>query len=80
METGDDGLVRIGATIFVDKESQKGIVIGEGGRQIKAIGTEARRGLEAFLGARVHLSLWVKVRAGWRDDPAILRLIGLETS
>jgi GTP-binding protein Era len=71
------GLVRIAATIYVDKESQKAIVIGEGGRQIKAIGSDARRGLEALLGARVHLALWVKVRAGWRDDPAVLRLLGL---
>lgn len=77
METTASGLIRVDATIVVDKESQKGIVIGDGGHLIKAIGTEARLGLEEFLGARVHLALWVKVRAGWRDDIAILRLLGL---
>lgn len=77
LETTDGGLTRIGATIFVDKDSQKGIVIGNGGRLIKAIGCDARLRLEEFFGTQVYLSLWVKVRAGWRDDPSILRLLGL---
>jgi GTP-binding protein Era len=77
MEQGDDGLTRIHATVLVDRESHKGILIGEGGRMMKGIGTAARHELEAFLRGRVHLSLWVKVREGWRDDTALLRLIGL---
>ncbi len=71
------GLARVDATIVVDRPSQKGILIGEGGSMMKTIGTAARHNLEAFLGSRVHLSLWVKVKEGWRDDAALLRLIGL---
>ncbi len=77
MEKGEDGLARIHATVLVDRESHKGILIGEGGRMMKGIGTAARHELETFLGGRVHLSLWVKVRQGWRDDTTLLRLIGL---
>ena len=47
---------------------------------MKAIGTIARQQIQEYLGSRVHLSLWVKVRRGWRDDPAVLRLIGLSPS
>ncbi|MGH9751043.1 MAG: GTPase Era [Candidatus Polarisedimenticolia bacterium] len=80
MDTTDSGLERVRATIYVDKESQKAILIGERGRMIKDIGTEARHALEDFLGHRVHLELWVKVREGWRDDAGILRLLGLVTA
>lgn len=74
----DDGaLVRIGATILVERDTQKGIVIGEGGRMIKEIGSAARRGIEQELGRKVHLALWVKVKDSWRDDPALLRMLGL---
>jgi GTP-binding protein Era len=73
----ENGLVKIHATVLTDRESQKGILIGEGGRMMKAIGTAARRGLEEYLGSRVHLSLWVKVKRNWRDDTSLLRLIGL---
>jgi GTP-binding protein Era len=73
----EGGLIRIHATIVADRTSHKGILIGEGGRMMKTIGTAARHALESFLGARVHLALWVKVREGWRDDPSLLRLIGL---
>jgi GTP-binding protein Era len=77
METDPSGLVRISATVLVDKESQKGIVIGEGGRMMKAIGTAARLNLESRLGRKVHLALWVKVRQGWRDDADLLHRLGL---
>ena len=77
MEQDANGLHRINATVLVDRESQKGILIGEQGRMMKAIGTDARRNLESTLGGPVHLSLWVKVREGWRDDTSLLRLIGL---
>jgi len=80
MEAAENGLTRIHATIVADKESQKGILIGEGGRMMKGIGTLARQQIQEYLGARVHLSLWVKVRRGWRDDPTVLRLIGLSPS
>ena len=76
-EKGGGDLTRIHATIVTDRDSQKAILIGEGGRMMKAIGTAARRSLEAYLGCRVHLSLWVKVKKGWRDDLSVLRLIGL---
>src|SRR5262249_176947 len=77
LETAEGGLTRIHATLLTDKESQKGILIGEGGRMMKGIGTAARPALEAYLGTRVHLALWVKVHKGWRDDEALLRLLGL---
>jgi len=77
VEKEESGLVKIHATVVTDRDSQKGILIGEGGRMMKAIGTQARHGLEKYLDARVHLSLWVKVKKNWRDDTSLLRLIGL---
>ena len=70
---------RIEATIFVDRESQKGILIGRGGEMLKAIGIASRAELADFLGRPVHLSLWVKVKHGWREDPLILRLLGISS-
>ena len=70
--------VRIAATIVVEREAHKGIVIGEGGQRIERIGTEARLELERLLQARVRLDLWVKVRSGWADDEAHLRSYGYE--
>ena len=72
-----DGLVEIEATIFVDRESQKQIVIGRGGRLLKQVGTEARLEIERFLNRRVFVRLWVKVRKNWRDDERTLRELGL---
>ncbi|MBX5441674.1 MAG: GTPase Era [Solirubrobacteraceae bacterium] len=72
----DLALVR--ALIWVEAESQKGIVIGAGGRMIKAIGTAARRELERELGARVHLDLSVRVRRSWRADEGLLDRLGIE--
>lgn len=77
LETDPGGLVRISATILAERDSHKAILIGERGRMMKAVGTAARHRLEEFLASRVHLSLWVKVRGGWRDDLSVLRLIGL---
>lgn len=77
VEKDEKGLVKIHATVVTDRDSQKGILIGEGGRMMKAIGSAARHGLEEYLDARVHLSLWVKVKKNWRDDTSLLRLIGL---
>ena len=70
--------VRIAATIVVEREAHKGMVIGEGGERLKRIGTDARHELEKLLGARVFLELWVKVRSGWADDEAHLRSYGYE--
>ena len=74
----DDGSARIEATIFVQKDSQKPIVLGKDGRRIKAIGQAARLDLEGLLGRRVHLFLYVKVRKNWADDPARFRAMGLD--
>lgn len=73
----EGGLTRIHASILVDHESQKPIVVGKGGDMIKRIGTEARKDLEEMLDGRVFLDLYVKVRADWRDDERILNEIGL---
>jgi GTPase len=70
-------LVRIRASIWVETRSQKGIVIGAGGRMIKAIGTAARKELERELGCRVHLDLSVRVRRDWRTDDGLLDRLGI---
>ena len=77
MERNDKGELRVGATILVEKETQKGILIGRGGEMLKAIGTAARHEMARQAGVPVHLSLWVKVKKKWRDDPAMLRLLGI---
>lgn len=71
-------LVRIEASVIVERESQKGIVIGRGGSMLKAIGTKARRQIESFLGTRVFLGLFVKVREGWREDGRLLKEMGVD--
>jgi GTP-binding protein Era len=70
--------VHIAATIVVERDAHKGIVIGQGGERLKRIGTEARHELERLLDARVHLALWVQVRSGWADDERHLRSYGIE--
>lgn len=73
-----DRLVRIAATIVVERDGHKAMVIGEGGEKLKRIGTEARQELERLMGAKVFLQLWVKVRTGWADDEARVRSFGYE--
>jgi GTP-binding protein Era len=73
-----DGSVRIEQTIFVERESQRKIVLGKGGRTIKAIGAEARKEIAEAADAPVHLFLFVKVREGWGDDPERYREMGLD--
>lgn len=73
-----DGSVRIDQAIYVQRESQKGIVLGKGGQTIKQIGADARTAMEAEFGHRVHLFLRVKVRERWMDDPERYRELGLE--
>jgi GTP-binding protein Era len=72
-----DGLVTVRALLWVETESQKGILIGAGGRMIKAIGTAARRELERELGSHVHLDLSVRVRRSWRGDESLLDRLGI---
>ena len=72
-----DGLVEIEATIFVERDSQKGIVIGKGGGILKDVGTEARADIEHLLERRVFLSLRVEVRPDWRNDPRVLGELGI---
>jgi GTP-binding protein Era len=77
IERRDDVTV-VRALAWVEAESQKGILIGAGGRMIKAVGTAARRELERELGTRVHLELSVRVRRGWRADESLLDRLGIE--
>lgn len=74
----EEGLVKIHAVIFVERDSQKGILIGKGGSMLKNIGTEARHQIEDFLGTKVYLNLFVKVRSNWRESEQILSEMGLE--
>jgi GTP-binding protein Era len=78
MEEREDGLLVIHARIWAESESQKGILVGAGGRMVKAVGSAARREIEATLGRRVHLELQVRVRKGWRRDEALLDRLGIE--
>lgn len=71
-------LFKIGAIIYVEKESQKGIIIGKGGERLKEIGILARQDIEKLLGCKVYLELWVKVQPHWRRDPVALRRLGYE--
>lgn len=73
-----DGSVRVDQVIYVKRSSQKPIVLGKGGKTIRAIGEQSRREMEEWLGCRVHLFLFVKVRERWTDDPARYRNAGLE--
>ncbi len=77
LERPREGLARVRALIWVESGSQKGIVVGAGGRMIKAIGTAARRELERELGCQVHLDLSVRVRRDWRADEGLLDRLGI---
>lgn len=72
----ENGMAYIGATILVERDSQKGIVIGEGGKMMKAIGSAARKEIEDMGGRKVFLELRVKVEKDWRDNPNALRVLG----
>jgi GTPase len=74
----EGNLRRISASIVVERDSHKGIVIGNGGERLKRIGSEARQELEKLMDAKVFIELWVKVRSGWADDEAHLRSYGYE--
>jgi GTP-binding protein Era len=74
----EGNLRRIFATILVDRDSQKAIVIGKGGEKLKAISTQARQDMEKAFDARVYLEVWVKVKGGWADDVKMLKSLGIE--
>lgn len=75
----DENTSFIAATLFVERDSQKGIVIGQGGRKLKQIGIDARQKIEEMTGRKIFLELRVKVRKNWRDDEAALSLFGYKT-
>ena len=71
-----NGMAYIAATLYVERDSQKGIVIGEGGKMLKSIGSSARREIEEMIGRKVFIELRVKVQKDWRDDPKALKQFG----
>jgi GTPase len=73
---GRDDLLDVHATVYVERQSQKGIVIGKGGERLRAVGTAARRQIEALLGTKVYLDLHVTVAKDWQRDPRQLRKLG----
>ena len=78
IEERRDDLIAVRAVMWVEADSQKGILIGAGGSMIKAIGTAARKELERELGCQVHLDLAVRVRKAWRSDDRLLDRLGIE--
>lgn len=80
MKPRPDNKVYIRATIFVERESQKGIVIGKKGALLKEIGALARRDIETMLGSKAYLDLWVKVKKDWRDRMNVLRELGFKNN
>jgi GTP-binding protein Era len=76
MQQRPNGVLYIAGVIYVERDSQKGIIIGKKGGMLKEIGKLARQELEAIFGSRVYLELWVKVKKDWRDDEQILRSLG----
>lgn len=72
----EDGLVEINAVIYCEKASHKGIIIGRGGEMLKRISSAARRDIEKFMGTKVYMETWVKVKENWRDNPNFIRSQG----
>jgi GTPase len=76
MEDTDSGLLRVEATVYVERDSQKGIIIGKHGNRLKQIGQAARQEIERRLNTRVYLALWVKVRKDWSENEQLIRDMG----
>ncbi|MNW25259.1 GTPase Era [Paenibacillus massiliensis] len=76
MRKQDNGIVQISAVIYVERDSQKGIIIGKQGAMLKEVGKQARRDIENLLGSKIFLELWVKVKKDWRNQERVLRDLG----
>ena len=76
--SGEDGLIEVRAQIWAERESQKAILIGKGGKMVRDVGAAARSELERELGTQVYLDLSVRVRPKWRRDDALLDRLGIE--
>lgn len=76
MKVQENGVVYIGAVIYVERDSQKGIIIGKQGALLKEVGKEARRDIESLLGSKTFLELWVKVKKDWRNHERVLKDLG----
>jgi len=74
----ENGVFYVAATVFVERDSQKGIIIGRRGQMLRQIGSAARQEIERMVGGQVYLDLWVKVRKGWRQDEQALRRLGYD--
>jgi len=74
----ENGVIYVGANVFVEKDSQKGIIIGKQGHMLRQIGSAARQEIERMTGGQVYLDVWVKVRKGWRQDARELRRLGYD--
>ena len=74
----EDGVIDMHATIYCEKESHKGIIIGRGGAMLKKISTLARKDVEDFMGTKVYLETWVKVKENWRDNIGLIRNFGFK--
>ena len=75
-EEEDEEFISMDMTIWVDRDGQKGIIVGKKGAKLKEIGTRAREQMQALFGKRVHVTLWVKVRKGWADNARMLKSLG----
>jgi GTP-binding protein Era len=73
-----DEIIHLHALILVERDSQKSIVIGKQGQRLKLVGSEARKDIEALLGKKLMLKLWVKVKQGWSDDSRALKSLGFD--
>ena len=76
MQVDEHDKIHVYANIIVERKSQKGIIIGKGGKMLKAIGTDARKEIEKLLGSKVYLELWVKIERDWRDKQRMLQNFG----
>lgn len=79
-ERPDNNIIDIDATIYCERDSHKGIIIGKGGTMLKKIGTYARQDMEKFFDCKINLQIWVKVKEDWRNREAILRSLGYDQS
>ena len=76
--TSGEPIVEVEATIYCEKDSHKGIIIGKGGAMLKKVGASARRDIENFFGIKVSLKLWVKVKEDWRNRQGLIHTFGLD--